>query len=90
MRSYKGYKSYKQSMLKMQLNFQQSTKMLEEEMSRLREKMNRTPKPPVEHPSPFPRVPEVVIRREFRINDQIGEPGQRSGTSYHILTSCTK
>ena len=60
-----------------QLNFQKSTKMLEEEMSRLKDKMNRTPRPLLEPPPPSPRALEVVIRCEFRINGQIGEPGQR-------------
>lgn len=42
----------------MQLNFQTSTKMLKEELSRLREKINRTPSPP-DHP--FPRAPELDL-----------------------------
>ena len=66
----------------MQLNFQTSTKMLEEEMSRLREKITLTPSPPE---LPFSRAPEVVIRREFRINGQIGELGQKDKLSYTNL-----
>ena len=67
----------------MQLNFQKLTKMLEEEMSRLREKINRTPSSPVE--PPFPKAPEVVIRREFRINGQICELQQKDKLSYTNL-----
>ncbi|KAK0144802.1 hypothetical protein N1851_016626 [Merluccius polli] len=66
----------------MQLSFRQSTRMLEEEMSHLREKVNRRPSSP--H-SPFSRAPEVVIRREFRINGQIGELGQKDKLSYTNL-----
>jgi hypothetical protein len=39
----------------MQLNFQKSTKLLEEEMSRLTEKIHRTSSSPVE--PPFPKAP---------------------------------
>lgn len=66
----------------MLVNFQKSTKMLEEEMSWLREKISRTPSSPE---LPFPRAPEVVIRREFRLNGQVGEPGQKDKLSYTNL-----
>lgn len=69
----------------MQMSFQDSTKMLEEEMSRLREKVNRPSSSPTESHSPFPRAPEVIIRREFRINGQIGELGQKDKLSYTNL-----
>ena len=52
-------------------------------MSRLREKINRTPSSPVE--PLFPKAPEVVIRREFRINGQIRELGQKDKLPYTNL-----
>lgn len=65
----------------LQLNFQTATKILEEEMVRITNKMTSqglsqgvSPKstaPPATQP------PEVTICREFKINGQIGEWGQK-------------
>lgn len=74
-RSYSGYKN---SMLKCKRTFsQQSTRILEEEMSWLKEKINPPPSSFTDSPFPFPQAPEVVISCEFRINGQIGELGQK-------------
>lgn len=69
----------------MQTNFAVSTRLLEEEMSQLREKVNRPASSFRESDSPFSRAPEVVIRREFRLNGQIGELGQKDKLSYTNL-----
>ncbi|KAG7525905.1 hypothetical protein JOB18_033454 [Solea senegalensis] len=73
----------------LQLSFQTSTKRLEEEMARLTHKM--TSQGPSQGPSPKLAIssatqpPEVTIRREFKINGQIGERGQRDKLSYSNL-----
>ncbi|KAM9735208.1 uncharacterized protein ACNS7B_014526 [Menidia menidia] len=69
----------------MQMSFQDSMRILGEEMIQLRERVNGPPSSPTEPHSPFSRAPEVVIRREFRINGQIGELGQKDKLSYTNL-----
>lgn len=74
----------------LQRSFQASSKRLEEEMAR---STNRTTSPnqgpcPLTSPRTTPSAiqpPEVTIRREFRINGQIGERGQKDKLSYSNL-----
>ncbi|XP_043970233.1 v-maf avian musculoaponeurotic fibrosarcoma oncogene homolog Gb isoform X1 [Gambusia affinis] len=64
----------------LQLSFQAATKKLQGEMAKLENKVKKQPTNPiVAHP------PEVTIRREFKINGQIGERGQRDKLSYSNL-----
>lgn len=73
----------------LQLSFQNASKKLEEEMVRL--SLGTTPREPspviVPPPttSPPAQPPEFVIRREFKINGQIGERGQKDKLSYSNL-----
>ncbi|XP_063049996.1 uncharacterized protein LOC134444699, partial [Engraulis encrasicolus] len=75
----------------MQIRFQESTQLIEEEMNRLRGNANKTTSLPMTTSAPidpqptFPRASEVVIRREFRISGQIGELGQKDKLSYTSL-----
>uniref|UniRef100_A0A8C6Q036 Gypsy retrotransposon integrase-like protein 1 n=2 Tax=Nothobranchius furzeri TaxID=105023 RepID=A0A8C6Q036_NOTFU len=72
----------------LQLSFQASTKKLEEEMARLEKKVKiQGPyQLPAQFANPFAaNTPEVTIRREFKINGQIGERGQRDKLSYSNL-----
>lgn len=78
-----------------QTNFQASTRVIEEEIKLLREKVNRKEPSYIEYirnassqsvlQQPPVKIPEVVIRREFRINGQIGERGQKDKLSYTNL-----
>lgn len=69
------------------LELQQSRKALEEEIKMLGEKLNISDSAkvsPVQNLLPV-KVPEVTIRREFRICGQIGEGGQRDKLSFTNL-----
>lgn len=73
----------------LQESFLDSTKRLELEMAKLTTRLADQPQrsatltPPVV--SPTPPLPEVTIRREFRISGQIGEWGQKDKLSYSSL-----
>lgn len=73
----------------LQLSFQTSAKKLEEEMAKLTNKM--TYQGPSQGLCPklaaslATQTPEVTIRREFKINGQIGERSQRDKLSYSNL-----
>lgn len=72
----------------LQLSFQAATKKLEREMAKLENKVKKQETSPLPTPpaNPFEtRPPEVTIRREFKINGQIGERGQRDKLSYSNL-----
>ncbi len=74
----------------LQLSFQNSTKALEREIMRLsdqvRIKENRAFPAISREAQPQPsRVPEVTIRRDFKISGQIGERGQKDRLSYTNL-----
>lgn len=75
----------------LQLSFQSSTQALSEEIKRLSDKVgkNKTSRPPaqqdVRQQPPLNRLPEVTIRREFRIHGQIGERGQKEKLSFTNL-----
>ena len=74
----------------LQLSFQSSTEALQDDIKRLTEKMGSTaPSSTTTQPnvvySPVNRLPEVTIRREFRISGQIGERGQKEKLSYTNL-----
>lgn len=68
--------------------FQTSTKRIEEEMLKQATKVSNQ-EPSIVSPQPVtPLVtqsPEIIIRREFKINGQIGERGQRDKLSYSNL-----
>ncbi|KAI3369838.1 hypothetical protein L3Q82_024420 [Scortum barcoo] len=69
------------------LELQQSRKTLEDELKMLGEKLNISEDAKVstsQHSLPA-KVPEVTIRREFRICGQIGEGGQRDKLSFTNL-----
>lgn len=74
----------------LQLSFQNSTKALESEIMRLSDqvqiKENRAPPAIFCDAQPqSSRVPEVTIRRDFKIWGQIGERGQKDRLSYTNL-----
>lgn len=74
----------------LRLRFQDSTKALESEILRLsdqvRTKENRAAPAVLMDAPPQPsRVPEVTIRRDFKIWGQIGERGQKDRLSYTNL-----
>lgn len=80
--------SLKKQYSALQLSFQASARKLEEEMTRLASKvMERgVSQLPTQPDNPFStHPPEVTIRREFKINGQIGERGQRDKLSYSNL-----
>lgn len=75
----------------LQLSFQSSTQALSEEIKRLsgRVEKKKTSRPPdqqeVMQQPPQNRLPEVTIRREFKIHGQIGERGQKEKLSFTNL-----
>lgn len=75
----------------LQLSFQSSTQALSEEIERLsgRVEKKKTSRPPdqqeVMQQPPQNRLPEVTIRREFKIHGQIGERGQKEKLSFTNL-----
>ncbi len=73
----------------LQLSFEASTKKLEQEMTRLTNKVTTQQPSNVflrQQITPIDtQPPEVIIRREFKINGQIGERGQKDKLSYSNL-----
>lgn len=73
----------------LQLSFQDAAKTLENEMTKLTKKVNtQQPSNVLLHQQAYPlatQPPEVTIRREFKINGQIGERGQKDKLSYSNL-----
>ncbi|KAK7886457.1 hypothetical protein WMY93_026078 [Mugilogobius chulae] len=73
----------------LQESFLDSTKRLEQEMAKLTTRgTDETTRSATQAPhvvSPTSPLPEVTIRREFRINGQIGERGQKDKLSYSNL-----
>lgn len=79
----RNYSVYKNSMLKCTQTFNSPI-----ECSRkkgVKKKINKSPSSPTNSQSPFSQAPEVVIRRDFRINGQIGKLGQKDKLSYTNL-----
>lgn len=79
--------SLQQRYAALQLSFQTLTKRLEEEMVRLTNRTTTQVPNPLTTPSALSAIqpPEVTIRREFKINGQIGERGQKDKLSYTNL-----
>lgn len=73
----------------LQSSFQDASKQIEEEMATLSIRTGQHVQSPVIAPtvttSPPTQPPEFIIRREFKINGQIGERGQKDKLSYSNL-----
>lgn len=81
-----GLASIKEQSAALQLNFQNVTNKLAEEIAKLSPSVSKHELNPVITPisgtSPPTQPPEFIIHREYKVNGQIGERGQKDKLSY--------